>query len=185
MESRVAIVIFGLLMSASAGNFALAQSEHEQHHPNKQSSDKPDAKEATQDRQPMGGGMHGKMMKEHMAPGGMMEKMHGKCPAMKQQDGAADMASLKSKLAITHAQNPAWESYEKALKNYYASMKPMPGDGQRTTALAYVQTRVKMMEQQIKALKAMIPVLNSLYETLTPSQRETGDKNLRLMSCKP
>lgn len=114
----------------------------------------------------------------------MMKHMTGPCPAMKHPDATAYGASVKSKLAITHSQQPHWQKYEISLKEYYEFTTAMRQNGQVETAPQRLRARAELLQQHANILKTMGPALSKLYVALTPHQRQAADKIIPSLICK-
>lgn len=124
-----------------------------------------------------------------------MESMGSMCHAqMDPQAGApasyleARIAFAKSELAITSAQEPAWQAYATALRGQVQPMsthmagmrQAMMGNAALPDRLA---ARVSFLEGQLDSLKAIRDVAVQLYGQLDAAQKEKADRLLPLSSC--
>jgi len=136
-----------------------------------------------------------------MAPGRMMGMPGrgmmgmGDCPMMGMMTGGPEMpafsegriAFLKAELAITPAQQAAWDAYAAALKKNFASMQGMRASMMTAlegkTPVERLDAHVAAMEGRQMALKEMRPVLSALYAALSDEQKKKADQILTVMGC--
>ncbi len=104
-----------------------------------------------------------------MGPGMMGQGMMG-MGASARFGGTAAIDALKSDLAITAAQEPAWNAYAKTLQEQTASMQAMrqgvDPDGIRAMSQ---DDRAKFMSQMMEQRQAHFDKLKAAAETLLPS----------------
>lgn len=119
----------------------------------------------------MGQGMHGQM-----GPG-----MHGG-PGLTQFD-AAWIDTLKTELAITAAQEPAWTKYAKSIQDAAATMKTTH-EGVDTEAVSKMSPQdrfafmSKMREQGQKQFETLQTAANELLTTLDETQKAKAQTSL-------
>lgn len=143
---------------------------------------------------PMGPGGEmgdGRMMR--MSGRGMMGM--GDCPMMGMMPGSTEMpafgegriAFLKAELAITPAQQSAWDAYAAALKKNFASMQGMRQSMMMAlegkTAVERLDAHLAAMEGRHAALKEIKPSLATLYSALSDEQKKKADQVLTGMGC--
>jgi LTXXQ motif family protein len=174
MSSKTVAAILAMLLSVLYGGSVFAQSQHHQHLREGKSVKSMDTKETLNACNSMHQGRQCSMMKH----------MTGPCRTMKHPDATAYGASVKSKLAITHSQQPHWQKYEIRLKEYYEFTKAMRQNGQVETAPQKLRARAELLQQHANILKTMDPALSKLYVALTPHQRQTADKIIPSLICK-
>ncbi|HRN87392.1 MAG TPA: Spy/CpxP family protein refolding chaperone [Hyphomicrobium sp.] len=193
----IATAMFGVVTIVPSAAFAQTAQEHEQHH--RQGSTGSDAQaepapvdkgaghSGTQKGGMMGGDMMGRMMQ-----GGM--EMKDGCPMMGMMAGADAtpgiedrVASLKSELAITNAQNKVWSAYATAIKK---DLETMQGAHEMMMKTMGAQSPVQrldghliMMERRVAALKEVKPALSNLYAALDDNQKKAANKLLTGMGC--
>jgi LTXXQ motif family protein len=115
----------------------------------------------------MGMGRHHGMM---MAPGMIQAFAEGK------------LAFLKSWLDITEAQSGPWNAFADIVRAQARSLaesqqKRMPAPGQPESSLPqWVDLHLETMEEHLAAMKKIKPALDSLYQALTPEQRQKADQ---------
>ncbi|PPD29750.1 MAG: hypothetical protein CTY20_05420 [Hyphomicrobium sp.] len=187
-----AAVMAGLLIGGTAS--AMAQPAPDPHHPGGAA---PGAAQG-QPQAPMPGGMAGPGMMGRMMGGGMMGHgmmgpgmmdMMANCPMMGGSSSHAEgrIAFLKAELAITDAQNPAWEAYaaqiRKNLQGMQDMQKSMTSMMDAKSPVERIDTRIAMMEKRTQALKEIRPALSALYAGLTAGQQKKADQLLTGMGC--
>lgn len=182
-----AAVVTGLLIGGAA--VALAQTAPDPHHPGGAA---PGAAQGQQ-QAPMPGGMMGPGMMGRMMGGGMMGQgmmeMMANCPMMGGSSSHAEgrIAFLKAELAITDAQNAAWEAYAAQIRKNLTSMqdmqKTMMSMMEAKSPVERIDARIVMMEKRTQALKEIKPALAALYTGLTADQQKKADQLLTGMGC--
>ncbi|MDO8786909.1 MAG: Spy/CpxP family protein refolding chaperone [Sulfuritalea sp.] len=105
---------------------------------------------------------------------GMMGWGHGRMFASNDTDVAKfqqeRFGELKSQLAITAEQQPAWDAFAAKAAEQAKTMQALRNDtGTATTP--------ERMQQRQKAMTSMSESLARLYEALTPKQREVFDRS--------
>ncbi len=130
----------------------------------------------------MGGGMGGRM------GGGMMMD---DCPMMGPQNAATPsdrLSTLKSQLAITDAQQSAWNAYTDKMTKTWESMGTMREHMQKMQAtkspVDRLDAHITMMETRLVMMKEVKPLLQSLYDSLTADQKAKADTSLSPMGCR-
>lgn len=89
----------------------------------------------------------------------------------------AHLGTLKTELKLTAKQEPAWQAFEKTVREQVASHGPGPAG---TAAGADpMQARIAFMEKRLAGMKAVAKARADLYTVLTPEQKAVAD---RLMS---
>ncbi len=135
----------------------------------------------------MGGGCDG----TGAGPGPGMGMMHGGMgPGYggRQGGGVAQgtepwLAQMKTRLAITAAQEPAWQAYASLAADQASQMQATWAQhrqamGADSTAPAMMSLRIGMMTQRLAAMQALNGALTDLYAVLSPEQRATADRSL-------
>ncbi|MBL8566262.1 MAG: Spy/CpxP family protein refolding chaperone [Hyphomicrobiaceae bacterium] len=175
-------VLAGLLISGTA----LAQPAPDPHHPGGAA-----AQAQPQGPMPggtMGPGMMGRMMGGGMMGPGMMDMM-ANCPMMGGGTSHAEgrIAFLKAELAITEAQNAAWEAYAAQIRKNLTGMqdmqKTMMSMMDAKSPVERLDVRIAMMEKRTLALKEIKPALAALYTGLSADQQKKADQLLTGMGC--
>ncbi|OHC61647.1 MAG: hypothetical protein A2040_11015 [Rhodocyclales bacterium GWA2_65_19] len=107
-------------------------------------------------------------------PGMMMGWGHGRMFASNDTDIAKfqqeQLGELKSRLAITVEQQPAWDAFAAQAAEQAKTMQALRND----TGTAPLPER---MQQRQKAMTSMSESFTRLYEALTPKQREVFDRS--------
>lgn len=178
----MATIMAGLLIGGSA----LAQTAPDPHHPG-------GAAAQAQQQGPMPGGMMGSGMMGRMMGGGMMGPgmmdMMSNCPMMGGSASHAEgrIAFLKAELAITDAQNAAWEAYAAQIRKNLTSMqdmqKTMMSMMDAKSPVERIDARIAMMEKRTQALKDIKPALAAMYAGLSVDQQKKADQFLTGMGC--
>jgi hypothetical protein len=98
---------------------------------------------------------------------------------------AGRLAYAKTLLSISDDQAAAWKAYEDVSR---ANVQKIEAAHQREleaeragSAIDRMQAQTKMMEVRLDARKALQPVTEALYQSLTPEQRERADVVLLLL----
>lgn len=97
---------------------------------------------------------------------------------------AQNLEAVKSQLAITGQQEPAWSAFaakaaEQASLMQATREQRWQGDGPDTTAPARMAEHIGLMGQHLASMQAMNGAMTELYAVLTPEQRSTADRLLR------
>lgn len=103
------------------------------------------------------GGCHGPGGGHHM---GAMQ--HGAGPQ-------ARLESLKSELKLTPEQQPAWDTFESAVRGQFAAMSTT--HGQPGAATGDPEAHIQFMEKRLEGMKAVAKARADLLKTLTPEQK--------------
>lgn len=182
MHSQSIISMSVLSLALSLSGPALGQSSHNQHHPEGKTERTNDTGSMPKTKQMMGKGM---------MRGGMTEMMGGQCPMMNsgnaETHAAGRIAFIKAELAITDAQQSAWENYAIVLKKKLEGMKAMRSGMMANmkvkSPVERLSAHISAMENRLVGLKEEKPVLEKLYATLSEEQKNKADKILTGMGC--
>jgi phosphoketolase len=90
------------------------------------------------------------------------------------------LSHLKSKLAITAAQEPQWSAFSDTVMQQMEQMKAahQGGKPKAQTAPERIDRQVAWMKERTAALEAMGQAAKELYATLSPEQRQIADQRL-------
>jgi hypothetical protein len=129
-----------------------------------------------------GGGRMG-MMQGGMGPGARGGNWGGGPGAMSEQF----LAQMKTRLAITPQQEPAWQAFsakatEQAQQMQATREQHWKAAGTAVTAPAQMSLQIGMMTQRLAGMQAMSGALTDLYAALTPEQRSLADQQFAPMS---
>jgi len=128
--------------------------------------------------------------------GGRMGMMHGGMGPGMGQGGMrgggglgmmseASLAQLKTDLAITAAQEAAWQAFAGKAAEQAAQMQTLREQhraaGVPTTAPEQMSLRIGHMTQRLASMQAMNTALTDLYAVLTPEQRKLADQSMARM----
>ena len=123
-------------------------------------------------------GMMAPGMQGTMGPGTMMDfgpMMEGR------------LAYIKAELGVTEAQTAAWDDYANAVKVQATTMQGMHTVMVQTMqsgdALERLDARTKATEHMVESLKALRPVTEALYKTLSDDQKKKADPLLGMSCC--
>lgn len=125
-----------------------------------------------------GPGMIG--MRGGMGHGPGMMAMHGG-PMFSANDAdigkfqQEQMAQLKSRLAITAEQQPAWDEFAAKAAEQAKNMQTMRKDAAAGTAPERMKQSRQFMAERQQAMESMGASFTKLYEALTPKQKEILD----------
>ena len=94
---------------------------------------------------------------------------------------AQNLDAVKSQLAITAQQEPAWSAFaakaaEQASLMQSTREQRWQGAGADTTAQARMAQHIGVMGQHLASMQAMNGAMTDLYAVLTPEQRSTADR---------
>lgn len=90
------------------------------------------------------------------------------------------LSSLKSELAITPAQEKAWNAYSAAVRARAAEAQGLRGKAAEAGIAAperFAQ-RAEVMKQRVAGMEAMAAAVKDLYAVLTPEQKAIADQQL-------
>jgi hypothetical protein len=122
---------------------------------------------------PMMGGMMGRGMGGLMRHGMLM----GSGPMMEGR-----LAFIKADLAITAAQEQAWNAYADAVRARHTAMQDVHDNMVKAmdtgNALERMDAHIKAMEAMVDSLKALKPATEALYSVLTDEQKKEADQLL-------
>lgn len=97
------------------------------------------------------------------------------------------LATLKQKLAITPAQETAWTVYvaaaQKNVEGHQGLHRAMMQSMEAKTPVERLDSQIMAAETHAGLLKAMKPVLGTLYEALTADQKTKADAALSSRGC--
>ena len=88
------------------------------------------------------------------------------------QHGAGPQAhldSLKSELNLKPDQQAAWDAFERAVREQFATMSK--AQGQPGAATGDPEAHIQFMEQRLEGMKAVAKARAELLKTLTPEQK--------------
>src|SRR5262249_52070609 len=95
------------------------------------------------------------------------------------------LAYAKTLLGITEDQAPAWKAYEDVSRNNVKSLQAahqaVMSAEQSGSVMDRMHAQTGQMQARLDARKALQPVTESLYNVLTPEQRERADAVLLLL----
>lgn len=131
----------------------------------------------------MGGGHMGMMyggMGAGMGPGMGHGGMSGGGIGMMSEQG---LVQLKTQLAITAQQEPAWQAFTAKAAEQWKLMQTTheqhwQAANAATSAPAQMSLRIGYMTQHLAGMQAMNTALTDLYAVLTPEQRTLADQVL-------
>ena len=94
---------------------------------------------------------------------------------------AQNLDAVKSQLAITAQQEPAWSAFaakaaEQASLMQSTREQRWKGAGPDTTPQARMAQHIGLMGQHLASMQAMKGAMTDLYAVLTPEQRSTADR---------
>jgi hypothetical protein len=101
-------------------------------------------------------------------------------PAQPRQNVDANIAELRKKLQITPAQESQFNAVAAVMRDnarLEASAPQQPPAN--ATAVDDLRAYIKYSELELTGLKKMLPPLEALYATLSPTQRKTADAVFR------
>ncbi|MDH4052118.1 MAG: Spy/CpxP family protein refolding chaperone [Rubrivivax sp.] len=129
----------------------------------------------------MGYGGMGPGGRAGMGPGGY--GMHGFGPGMMSEEG---LAQLKTQLAITPQQEPAWQAFATTAAEQAALMQATreqhwAAAQAGATAPERMAQHAGAMTQHLAGMQAMSAAFTELYAVLTPEQRKQVDSNVGRM----
>ncbi|MDB5906111.1 MAG: hypothetical protein JWP34_225 [Massilia sp.] len=101
----------------------------------------------------------------------------------RQANGAEEFAKHQAKLhdalQLSAAQEPAWATYQAAIKpNEMQKHGPRP-DWAGLSAPVRMEKMVARAKQHLVALESRVAALNSFYAVLTPPQKKVFDENIQ------
>jgi hypothetical protein len=161
--------------------------DHSAHHPGAAAkpATPPDSPATAQPDGPPGmmgpGASMGMMgdMKQMMPMMRNMMAMMGAHSGMMSADVEGRIASLKTELRITDAQEPQWSRFADALRTTAKSMsgmfEQMMSPGTEATLLARLERHEKMLSAHLNVLKAVKEAVAPLYAALSDDQKKTAD----------
>lgn len=84
------------------------------------------------------------------------------------------LSNLKSELKLTAAQQPAWDAFEKTVKEQIGNH---PHHQKMAEGADPMQAKIDFMEQRLAGMKAIQKARNDLISVLTPEQKAIFDKH--------
>ena len=98
-----------------------------------------------------------------------------------------NLADLRSRLAITPAQESAWEGFANAVRQQTRQMQTLTGNLRQPGATAPERlTQVaEIMQQRAAGMSAVAQAMTRLYAVLTPEQRATVDEEFPAPPMRP
>ena len=92
------------------------------------------------------------------------------------------LATLKSELAITPQQEPAWKAFAAKVAEQASQMQALHAQrwqaaGTETTVPARMASNTAWMSQRLAGMQAVTTALTDLYAVLTPEQRTIADQS--------
>ena len=145
-------IMFGLLSSVFVLNVASAADSDSK------------MKEHKHEMNCEGMGMHGDMKMDHSA------------------QAQKHLSELKSKLKLTPAQEPAWNTFSEQVMSQAKNMGMMAGRMKKDmpsmpqTAPERMAMMASMMKDRAQNMSSMADALKTFYDTLTPEQKMAFDK---------
>ncbi len=88
-------------------------------------------------------------------------------------DPAAHLESLKTELKLTDEQQPAWDTFEKAVRE---QAKTMTEAGPRQAGKHDPDAHLAFMEQRLAGMKTIHKARTELFNVLTPEQQSVFDQ---------
>jgi len=104
---------------------------------------------------------------------------HGFGPMEHCQQGGpgAHLDSLKTELKLTAKQQPAWETFEKAVRTQMAAHGAGHRMGQgMANGPDEMQAHIAFMEQRLAGMKTILKARTELEQVLTPEQKKVFDQ---------
>jgi protein CpxP len=92
---------------------------------------------------------------------------------------AKRQAKLHDALQLTAAQEPAWTTYQAAIKPAGMEMHGARADWAGLSAPARMEKMIAMAKQHVSAMESRLAALNSFYAVLTPAQKKVFDENTK------
>ena len=111
-----------------------------------------------------------------------MEKMSGDMKKNPVATATKNLSELQAQLGLSQAQQPAWETFSKQVKEQAEKMATMQGEmksGSESTPQAapvHMAKMAEMIEGKAKSVAAISDALKVFYATLSPDQQKTFDK---------
>ena len=99
---------------------------------------------------------------------------HGPMANCRSEHYTAHLSKLKTELKLTAAQEPAWNTFEKTIKE---QMGKHPHDQKMAEGTDPMQAKIAFMEQRLAGMKAVQKARADLYQTLSPEQKAIFDKH--------
>jgi hypothetical protein len=89
------------------------------------------------------------------------------------------IADLRQKLAITPAQEPAWNDLAKVMRDNAAKMKTLldkwSAQNGGATAVDNLKLHLEMSDEHAQGLRRLIPAFEKLYASMSDEQKKTAD----------
>ena len=100
-------------------------------------------------------------------------------PAQPRQDVEANISELHQKLQITAAQEPQFGAVANVMRDNARLEASVPQPAANATAVDDLRVYIKYSELELAGLKKMLPPLEALYATLSPTQKKAADAIFR------
>ena len=104
--------------------------------------------------------------------------MLAQAPAPPAPNIEANIAELHQRLAITPAQEPQFNALANVMRENARSMPAAPPQTS-LSAVEGLRLAIQYGQQEINGMRRMLPVLQALYATLSPAQRQAADQMFR------
>jgi protein CpxP len=101
---------------------------------------------------------------------------HGQMNDCRSEKYSANLAKLKTELKLTAAQEPAWNNFEKTVKEQMGKHRDHQKMAEGTDRM---QAHIDFMEQRLAGMKAIQTARANLYKELTPEQKVIFDKQAK------
>ena len=99
---------------------------------------------------------------------------HGPMNDCRSEHYTAHLSKLKTELKLTAAQEPAWNTFEKTIKD---QMGKHPHHQKMAAGADPMQAHIDYMEQRLAGMKLVQKARADLYQTLSPEQKAIFDKH--------
>lgn len=104
--------------------------------------------------------------------------MLAQAPAPPAPNLEANIAELRQRLAITPAQEPQFNALANVMRENARSMPAAPPPT-TLSAVEGLQLAIQYGQQEVNGMRRMLPALQALYATLSPTQRQVADQVFR------
>lgn len=113
------------------------------------------------------------------SPGaGPRNVMLAQAPVQQPPNVEANIAELRQRLAITPAQEPQFNALANVMRENARQMASPPPPG-NVGAVEGLRLAIRYGQQEIDGMRRMLPVLQTLYASLTPAQKQAADAVFR------
>jgi protein CpxP len=100
-------------------------------------------------------------------------------PAQPRQNVEANISELHQKLQITPVQEPQFSAVANVMRDNARLEASAPQPAANATAVDDLRVYIKYSELELAGLKKMLPPLEALYATLSPTQKKAADAIFR------